>query len=189
VGAAARVIVGWAGMRGAVSLAAALSLPPETDAGDALPGRDLILFVTFALILFTVVVQGLTLPALIRRLGVGIEQSEDEKEEAKARYAAAVAGIGRIDELESETWTNQDTIDRARGLRQFRIRRLKVRLGKAEDEDGVEERSLAYQRLMREIYVAERAALVELRNRGDVSAEVMGRVLRELDLEESRLEI
>jgi CPA1 family monovalent cation:H+ antiporter len=189
VGAAARVVVGWAGMRGAVSLAAALALPLETDAGAALPGRDLILFITFTLILFTVVVQGLTLPVLIRRLGIGVEESEEAREEAKARYAAARAGIARIDELAIEEWTHEDTIDRARRLREFRIRRLNVRLGKAKDEDGIEERSLAYQRLMREILAAERAALVVLRNEGEVSAEVMQRVLRELDLEDSRLEI
>ena len=189
VGAAPRIVVGWAGMRGAVSLAAALALPLETNAGSALPGRDLILFITFTLILFTVVAQGLTLPALIRRLGVGVEESDMEEEDAKARHAAALAGIARIEELAGEEWTNDDTIDRARGLRQFRIRRLKVRLGKMEDEDGVEERSLAYQRLMHEIYSAERAALIDLRNEGEISAEVIGRIMRELDLEESRLEI
>jgi CPA1 family monovalent cation:H+ antiporter len=189
VGAASRIVVGWAGMRGAVSLAAALALPLETDAGAALPGRDLILFITFTLILFTVVAQGLTLPALIRRLGVAVEDSDVEKEEAKARYVAARAGIARVEELADEAWTNDDTIARARGLREFRIRRLKVRLGKTEDEEGVEERSLAYQRLMREIYTAERAALIDLRNEGEISAEAINRIVRELDLEESRLEI
>jgi CPA1 family monovalent cation:H+ antiporter len=188
VGAAQRVVVGWSGMRGAVSLAAALALPLETDAGAALPGRDLILFITFTLILFTVVVQGLTLPVLIRRLGVGVEESETQQEEAAARYAAARAGIARLDELAVEEWTREDTIDRARRLREFRIRRLKVRLGKAED-DGVEERSLAYQRLMHEIYDAERRALIRLRNEGDISVEVINQVMRELDLEQSRLEI
>ena len=68
-------------MRGAVSLAAALALPFETDAGAPLPGRDLILFITFALILVTVVGQGLTLPALIRRLGVHEEDGAEESEE------------------------------------------------------------------------------------------------------------
>ena len=70
VGARPRIVSAWAGMRGAVSLAAALALPLETDAGAPLPERDLILFITFALILVTVVGQGLTLPYLIRRLGV-----------------------------------------------------------------------------------------------------------------------
>ena len=188
VGAASRIVIGWAGMRGAVSLAAALALPLETDAGVALPERDLILFITFTLILFTVVVQGLTLPPLIRRLGVEVGASELEKEDAIGALHGGPSGIARIDELAAEEWTNDDTIDRARGLRHFRIRRLKVRLGKIEDEDGVEERSLAYQRLMREIYVAERTALINLRNEGAISGEVIARVMRELDLEESRLE-
>ncbi|MGH2701345.1 MAG: Na+/H+ antiporter [Actinomycetota bacterium] len=189
IGAAPRIVIGWAGMRGAVSLAAALALPLETDAGAALPGRDLILFITFALILFTVVVQGLTLPVLLRRLGVRMEESEVEREEAKARYVAAQAGIARIEELRTVEWTNEDTIDRMRGLREFRIRRLKVRMGKMEDEDGVEERSLAYQRLLHEIYAAERAALIQLRNDGGIGTDAINRVMRELDLEESRLEI
>jgi monovalent cation/hydrogen antiporter len=70
MGARPRIVSAWAGMRGAVSLAAALALPRETDAGAPLPERDLILFITFALILVTVVGQGLSLPYLIRRLGV-----------------------------------------------------------------------------------------------------------------------
>ena len=82
---APRIVVGWAGMRGAVSLAAALALPLETDAGAPLPDRDLILFITFALIFVTVVGQGLTLPALIRRLGVVEDGSEEEEEELRAR--------------------------------------------------------------------------------------------------------
>ncbi len=189
VGPATRIVVGWSGMRGAVSLAAALALPLETDAGAALPGRDLILFITFAVILFTVVVQGLSLPTLIRRLGVTDDGTEEQHEEAKARYTAAQAGIARADELEAEDWTRSDTLDRVRRMREFRIQRLKVQLGKIEDEEGIEERSIAYQRVMHEIYTAERAALLALRNSGEISAEVMRRIERELDLEESRLEI
>ena len=83
VGPAPRIVVGWAGMRGAVSLAAALALPLETDAGAPLEGRSLILFLTFAVILVTVVGQGLTLPALIRRLGVTEDGSEEENEELR----------------------------------------------------------------------------------------------------------
>ena len=77
VGAAPRIVVGWAGMRGAVSLAAALALPLETDAGAPLPERDLVIFLAYCVVVFTVVVQGLTLPALIRRLG-GVDHGDDE---------------------------------------------------------------------------------------------------------------
>ena len=189
VDARMRVVSAWSGMRGAVSLAAALALPLETDAGAPLPERELLLFITFALILVTVVGQGLTLPRLIERLGVKEDGAEEEAEEARARYAAARAARDRLDELAVEDWTRDDTVDRARRLFQFRQLRIKVRTGKIEDDDGIEDRSLAYQRLMRELYVVQRRAVVELRNGGEISNDVMHRIERELDLEESRLEI
>jgi monovalent cation/hydrogen antiporter len=189
VSAAPRTVVAWAGMRGAVSLAAALALPLETDAGAPLPDRELILFITFALILVTVVGQGLTLPALIRRLGVVEDGAEEEAEEISARLAASRAALDRLDELELEEWARDDTIERARGLYRFRQRRFGVRAGKLEDEDAIEERSLSYQRLMHELFAAQRQALVLMRNEGSISSEVMRRIERELDLEESRLEV
>jgi CPA1 family monovalent cation:H+ antiporter len=184
-----RIVSAWAGMRGAVSLAAALALPLETDAGAPLPARDLILFITFVLILVTVVGQGLTLPYLIRRLGVKEDGAEEEAEEMRARWAASRAALERLDELAIEEWTLDDTIDRLRGLYEFRQRRVKVRAGKLEDEDGIEDRSLAYQRMMHELYTVQRRAVVELRNGGEISNDVMHRIERELDLEESRLEV
>ena len=188
-GAATRVVSAWAGMRGAVSLAAALALPLETDAGAPLPDRDLILFMTFALILVTVVGQGLTLPALIRRLGIREDAAEEESEEVYARMTASRAALERLDELEAEDWTRDDTIERMRGLHRFRQRRFKARAGMIDDEDGLEERSLAYQRLSHELYDVQRQALVSLRNEGVISSEVMRRIEHELDLEESRLEV
>ena len=188
-GARVRVVSAWAGMRGAVSLAAALALPLETHAGAPLPGRDLILFITFALILVTLVGQGLTLPYLIRRLGVQDDGAEEASEEMRARWTASRAALERIDELAGEEWTRDDTIERLRRLFEFRQRRIKVRAGKVEDQDGIEDRSLAYQRLMHELYAAQRRAVVGLRNGGEISNEVMHRIERELDLEESRLEV
>jgi monovalent cation/hydrogen antiporter len=188
VGARPRIVSAWAGMRGAVSLAAALALPLETQAGAPLPDRDLIQFITFVLILVTVVGQGLTLPYLIRWLGVQEDGAEEEAEEMRARFAASRAALERLDELALEDWALDDTIDRVRGLYQFRQRRVKVRAGKLED-DGIEDRSLAYQRLMHELYTVQRRAVVELRNGGEISNDVMHRIERELDLEESRLEV
>ena len=185
----ARVVAGWSGMRGAVSLAAALALPVHTDAGAALPGRHLVQFLTFAVILVTVVGQGLTLPYLIRRLGVLEDGREEEEEELRARLTIARAALERVDELEGEEWTRDDSVERLRALYQFRQRRFKARAGKIEDSDGIEERSLAYQRMMHEIYAAQREELVRLRNGREISADVMRRVERELDLEESRLEV
>ncbi len=186
--AAERVVGAWAGLRGAVSLAAALALPLQTDAGAPLPDRDLILFVTFALILVTVVGQGLTLPLLIRRLGVNEDGTEEEAEEIRGRLVANRAATERLDELAIEEWVRDDTAERVRAMLEFRRRRFKVRAGKLDDEDGIEQRSLSYQRLMHELYDVQRLALVELRNGGDISNDVMHRLERELDLEEARLD-
>src|ERR687887_2830424 len=146
-------------MRGAVSLAAALALPLTTDAGAPLPDRDLIQFITFSLILVTVVGQGLTLPWLIRRLGVVEDRTEEEHEELRARLVIARAALDRVDELEGEAWTRDGTVERVRALYEFRQRRFKIRAGKIEDDDGLEEGSLLYQRLMHEIYAAQRREL------------------------------
>jgi monovalent cation/hydrogen antiporter len=184
-----RVVSSWAGMRGAVSLAAALALPVQTDAGAPLPGRSLTQFITFAVILVTVVGQGLTLPYLIRRLGLIEDGTDEEHEELRARLVIARTALERVDELENEDWTREDSIERARNIYRFRQRRFKARAGKIDDSDGIEERSLAWQRMMHEIYAAQRQELVRLRNTGEISGEVMRRVERELDLEESRLEV
>src|SRR3954466_2796709 len=189
VGWRLRVVTSWSGMRGAVSLAAALALPLTTHAGAPLPDRDLILFITFALILVTIVGQGLTLPLLIRWLDVQEDGTEEAHEELRARLVAAEAALRCLDEVEAEGWAREDTLERMRGLYRFRQRRFKVRAGKIEDEDGIEDRSLAYQRLIHVVSTAQREAVVLLRNSGVISSDVMHQIERELDLEESRLEI
>jgi Na+/H+ antiporter len=187
VGARPRLIAAWSGMRGAVSLAAALAIPLKTHAGTPFPERNLIIFLTFAVIFSTLVLQGLSLPALIRRLHVTRDGAEDE-EEVRARLMATEAALAQIDELADADWTREDTIERMRGVYQYRKRRLAARAGKIED-DGYEDRSLAYQQLVQTVLGAQRDALVRMRNQGEISNEVMNRVVRELDLEESRLEI
>jgi len=137
----------------------------------------------------TVVGEGLTLPFLIRRLGVVEDGIEEEQEEIRARLVIARAALERVDELEGQEWTRDGTVERVRALYRFRQRRFKARAGKIEDEDGIEEGSRAYQRMMHEIYAAQRQELVRLRNGREISADVMRRVERELDLEESRLEV
>jgi CPA1 family monovalent cation:H+ antiporter len=189
VGAAPRVVIGWAGMRGAVSLAAALSLPLQTDAGGPFPARGLVIFLAYGVVLFTLVVQGLTLPALIRRLGVIDDGQEETAEEHAARIAAAEAALEALDGLAAEDWTRDDTVERLRGLYTYRRRRFATLRGDLEDVEGIVDRSLAYQRLMHELIEAQRAAIVSLRNERLISSEVMRRVERDLDLEESRLEV
>jgi monovalent cation/hydrogen antiporter len=186
-GAAPRFLVAWSGMRGAVSLAAALALPLETDAGAPFPHRDVLIFITFGVIFATLVIQGLTLPLLVRALPVEADGAE-ESEEVTARVAAAAAALQRLEELSPEEWTRDDTVERLRNLYRYRKRRFAARAGKIED-DGYEDRSLAYQQLLHELLAAQRLALVRLRNDGVISSEVMRRVERDLDLEETRLEI
>ncbi len=179
-------LVSWMGMRGAVSLAAALALPLQTDAGLPFPGRERIVFLAFCVILATLVLQGLSLPLLIRRLGVR-DDGLSEVEEARARIHAAGAALARIDELAAEDWVAGDTADRLRGLYGFRRERFEARLDEA-DDGRVEERSLAFQRLRRELLEAERGAILRLRNEGAINDEVMQRIERDLDLEDSRLD-
>ena len=187
VGPGPRLVIGWSGMRGAVSLAAALALPLAVTSGAPFPDRNLILFLTFAVIFATLVVQGLSLPVLIRRLGIS-DGDAAATEELHARLAATKAALAQIDALAAEDWTREDTIERMRAAFQFRKRRLAARAGKIED-DGYEDRSLQYQQAMQAVLAAQRDALVELRGEGAISNETMNRVIRELDLEESRLEI
>ena len=166
--------IAWNGMRGAVTIAAALLIPLRTDAGLPFPGRELIVFFAFAVVLATLVVQGLSLPLLIRGLGLEADDRDAEAEEALARVRAAEAALGRLEELESEAWVLDDTADRVRGLYRFRIDRFSARADPAGD-GKIEKRSLKFQRLRRELLDAERHAVVELRNTGEISDEVMRR--------------
>jgi monovalent cation/hydrogen antiporter len=179
--------IGWMGMRGAVSLAAALAIPELTDDNAPFPGRDLIIFLTFAVILVTLVFQGLTLPYAIRVLRLE-EDDSPAREEAKARLYAAKAALARLDELADEDWARPDTVERMRGLYGFRRDRFRSRLDGTEDT-SLDERSVDYQRLRRELLDAERRAVVELRRAGHIDSEIMQRVQRDLDLEDQRLEI
>ena len=180
-------LVGWMGMRGAVSLAAALALPLETDSGAPFPARSLIVFLTFAVILVTLIAQGLTLPSLIRALRFE-DDGLEAREEAKARIRAADAALERIDELVGEAWVREDTAERMRGLYRFRRNRFAARFD-TDDDGSIEARSADYQRLRRELLEAERRAVVELRRSRVISDDVMHKVERDLDLEDGRLDV
>jgi CPA1 family monovalent cation:H+ antiporter len=178
-------IVAWSGMRGAVSLAAALALPLTTHAGRPFPNRELIIFLTFSVILGTLVLQGLSLPAVIRVIGLG-EDGGAVKEEAKARIFAAEAALARLEELVDEDWVRDDTAERLRALFNFRRNRFRSRFDPASD-GAIEDQSLSYQRLLRELLDAERQAVLGLQRAGRIDDAVMRRVVRDLDLEEARL--
>jgi monovalent cation/hydrogen antiporter len=185
LGAGARLVVGWAGMRGSVSLAAALAIPLHTDAGGSFPERDLIIFLAFVVILVTLVGQGLTLGPLIDSLGLD-DDGQESREDSLARRRVAEAALQRLEELGEPDWISADSVGRARNLFDYRQRRF----GALEDGDGdnFEGRADAWRRLMYELFDAQREALLELRNQGEISDEIRRRVERDLDLEESRLE-
>jgi monovalent cation/hydrogen antiporter len=178
-------VVSWTGMRGVISLAAALALPLTIEGGAPFPERDLILFLTFCVILATLVVQGLSLPALIRALGLE-DDGTAEREEIAGRIEVAKAALDRIDELAEEEWVREDTAERMRGLYNYRRSRFAARSDGGEAE--IEDRSAAYQSLLRELLRAQRKTLVRLRDEGEIGDEAMHRIERDLDLEESRLE-
>ena len=182
----ASIILGWAGMRGAVSLAAALALPLTTDAGDAFPNRDLIIFLTFGVILASLVIQGLSFPALLKLVGLE-DEGRVEKEENKARIYATEAALARLEELADEDWVRDDTLERIRGMFNFRRQRFRSRFD-PESDGEIESRSLDYQRLLRELLIAEREAVFDLRRERRIDDLVMRRVIRDLDLEEARLD-
>jgi len=183
----AKAVIAWSGMRGAVSLAAALALPLTTDTGESFPDRNLIIFLTFGVIFATLVGQGLTLGPLIRVLDLD-DGGVGEHEEAKARIRAAEAALARLDELSTEDWVREDTAERFRGLYGFRQERFRSRYDP--DGDGeIEERSQSYQRLRRELLSAERSAVEDLRQQGEIGDDVMRRVVRDLDLEDARLDV
>jgi len=139
----------------------------------------------------TLVAQGLTLPPLIRALDVH-DDGRGEVEELHARREATAAAIAHLELLREEEWTRNDTIERTLGLYRFRERRLRQRAGEVADGDDDEDldvRSFSYQRLLREVLDAQRRRVIELRDEGAISDDVLHALERELDLEDQRLEI
>jgi CPA1 family monovalent cation:H+ antiporter len=177
----ASAVISWSGIRGGVSLAAALALP------TGFPDRDLIVFVTFCVIVVTLVGQGMTLAPLIDAIKLPVDEGA-AREDAKARIKAAEAALARLEELEAEGAVATESAERLRGAYGFRLNRFRERLDGGGNGE-IEERSARYQRVRRELLDAERGAVVSLRNAGLIDEEVMNRVQRDIDLEASRLDI
>ena len=175
------VMVAWVGMRGAVSLAAALALPAD------LPARDLIVFLVYGVILVSLLLEGATIAPLIRLFGLH-DDGRLDRLEVKARIKAAKAAITRIDELMGEDWVREETATRLRGFHEYRIRRFRARFDE-EDDGAIDERSYAYQHLQRNILQAQREELIRLRDARFINDEVLRRIEHDLDLEDARLEI
>jgi Na+/H+ antiporter len=175
-----RVVVGWCGMRGAISLAAALSIT------TGIQGRAEVIFLTFVVILVTLVGQGLTLPALIRALGLR-DQREWSPEEAIARLEAAQSALDRLDELEDEKRVGEEPLRRLRDLYRARFRQCMAVIGGEKPPDALAEQRMRFGDVRRDLIKTERAAVLGLRNEGKVSQDIQRLIERDLDLEEARL--
>lgn len=180
------LVIGWAGMRGAVSLAAALAVPIQLADGTAFPGRDLIVFLTTTVIFVTVVLQGLTLPALIYGLGLGAGSSQHEGEIRMARRQGAREALERIEQLGEEDWLPEAVAKPLRDLYENRADALTQASDEDDDEDDHQVRYDALLRLRRELINVERSVLLRMSSAGEISDDAMRRVERDLDLEESR---
>jgi Na+/H+ antiporter len=189
------VILGWAGMRGAVSLAAALALPSIIAPVTVFPERGLVIFLTFSVILVTLIGQGLTLPLLIRRLGV-TDDGQTEHEEIHARAVAAEAALERLETLETEVPGHLPLIEQLRD----RYRHQGEHLAHDDDADGdsrpgepeamspAEVEEMEHDDIRRAVITAQRLAIIALRDRGEISADALRGVERDLDLDELRRE-
>lgn len=183
-------VVAWAGMRGVVSLAAAFGVPLTTLSGAPFPGHPHIVFLTFVVVIGTLLLHGLTLPWLIRRLGVpGDEASSDMIAAAAAQDKAARAAADRLDELlaaQDTTDVHQRAADVLRGWNTRRRNSAWERLGRDEEEIG-ESPASAFRRLRLGMLAAERGTFIAERDSGRIDDEVLRSVLHGLDLEEATL--
>jgi monovalent cation/hydrogen antiporter len=172
-------VVGWAGLRGAVSLAAALALRND------FPERNLIVLLTFAVILVTLVGQGLTLPFVLGRVRWdGIEPDGDEA--TLARTASYQAGLDEIERARPDWPTHQPLFDRLESGLRDRTQHLATG-DPTETAERTQER-IEHEQIQHGVIAAQRTAVIELRDRGEINDLTLRSIERELDLEELRME-
>ncbi len=173
-------IVAWSGMRGVISLAAAFALPFALSNGNVFLGRNYIVFLAFSVILATLALQGLTLPFLIRKLGIKADDLEDE-EERIARLEANKAAIEFIEKLRAKGKCSADTVDRLRAEYNERVEQLQLCAENPDDCRG-EIATPQYQRLQHEALRVERQTIIRLRNEHVINDDALRRIQGDLDL-------
>ena len=176
----------FTGVRGMVSLAAALAIPLATESGEPFPDRDLILFLTFSVILVTLVGQGLLLPTVIRALGLANagrrEHHADRAEEFSARRLAIEAAIKRLDQLAAERGLSADIVQPLRMRHRDRLKHV------ADRSDGAHEELIGlHDEIEYMLIAAERQLINDLYRRGELKDEARRRIERELDLRDAHL--
>jgi CPA1 family monovalent cation:H+ antiporter len=177
-------VIGWAGMRGVVSLALALAIPTQVEDGSPFPDRNLVVFLAFSVIVVTLVGQGLTLPLVIRRLGVSADDDGSAGDGRRALARLSEVALDHLDGLDPESdGVPAELVDRLRDRYRSRLAQLD-----REAEDGQPDASLAFHDLVSDLLGAQREELRRLRERGQVTPEVARRLDHDLDVEEARLE-
>jgi monovalent cation/hydrogen antiporter len=177
-------VIGWAGMRGVVTLALALAIPTEVEGGGPFPDRNLVVFLAFSVIVVTLVGQGLTLPVLVKRLGVaaGDEGAAGDGRRALARLSEVA--LDHLDALDPEAdGVPAELVDRLRDRYRSRLAHLERQGG-----DGQADGTRAFAELVTDLLGVQREELRRLREQGAVTPEVFRRLAHDLDVEEARLE-
>jgi Na+/H+ antiporter len=183
-------VLSWAGMRGVISLAVALSLPQVTAEGQPFPGRDLIVFIAFAVILVTLIGQGLTLPAVISRLGVAGVAGRGQDQENAAQLRMARVALDRLEAIAAETGAAEEAVNRVATFYMDRIERLERQhqTGTPGQSDHADDTRLhrATHHLLERLLDLERAELQRMQNSALVDNLVVRRLQRSLDLQRLR---
>jgi CPA1 family monovalent cation:H+ antiporter len=181
------VVAGWCGLRGVVSLAAALALPLTTTAGNAFPFRSMILFITFCVILMTLVVQGLTLPILIRMLKLEANDNAEE-EEKKLRMHLSYSAIEFIESNYAQEDATRDALHHLKTKFEVRIDQVHKRMLTADRSKHSEDVFREFNKLQLHMINFERREIKSLRRKNQYGEEVLRKLEYELDLEEAALQ-
>jgi CPA1 family monovalent cation:H+ antiporter len=177
----ARVVLGWSAMRGGVSLALALALP--VAARHAFPHRATVVFLTYGVVLITLVLPGLTLGRVVQR--VGLERGRElRRQRAKARASVVHAALARLEQLAAEADAPDDAADRLRAVYETRLNRL---AGAISGDPGARDDRRRARGLGRSVIDAQREALAQLRAERAFPAEILNEVEHDLDVDESRI--
>ena len=179
-------VIAWSGMRGVVSLAAALALPLSTASGAPFPGRNEIIFLSFCVILVTLVFQGLTLPLLVRALGIA-DDGESHHEERIARQKANQAALAYVETLVDKAGDHTHRIARLRDEYRDRLAQLEYCSELTAERDPAKLPASHFNHLVREALQVERQKLIELRNQHHINDETLRVVQRDIDLAEARI--
>lgn len=185
VGPRETAVLWWAGMRGVATVALVLALPVATDAGASFPARDRLVVIAFAVVMVTLVLQGLTLPALVKHLGVRESEDVAGAEEERLRLRAAKAALARLRELEAAEEISEELLDDLKARQQAVIAQLRPETYEEDARTALAERrrrKQEYRRLEAELVEASRTELKRARSEPGIDPALVDRCMRRLDL-------